>query len=435
MKSLCVKFASMLSVACAASLMSPLVLAESPTFDVSGQWALRYENITNPLFPTTDDRFNQHNQRLSSKLQVKTVMKWSQFELLGELADSRVYLDNDDPTLGRSQVNTLEPVQFNFSWLGNSQNDGGLNMQKLSVGRFILDFGSRRVISSGYFRNAMNTFDGVVSEWQWNDWNVNAVYLLPVTRLPGDAASIDANERGFDKSYSERAMYGVYASSADKTWQLQTYWFDEEDGPDLNTANREFLTVSAHYTLPKDTKWRADAEVIVQSGTRHQSTSPSDVTEIDHQAWLFHGAFGQMVTDTTSLQAIVDLISGDNDSNDGKNTNFDALYAVRRFDFGPTEVYRTMPRRNLVSLGLKMVSKFTKKDNLLIRYLNFSYQKTPVGGESEIGNQIEFRWRHQLLPKFRLEFGGAYMAKGDAFAQGDYPDDTVYGYTAFLLKF
>ncbi len=208
MKSLYVKFASMLSVACAASLMSPLVLAESPTFDVSGQWALRYENITNPLFPTTDDRFHQHNQRLSSKLQVKTVMKWSQFELLGELADSRVYLDNDDPTLGRSQVNTLEPVQFNFSWLGDSQDDGGLNMQKLSVGRFILDFGSRRVISSGYFRNAMNTFDGVVSEWQWNDWNVNAVYLLPVTRLPGDAASIDANERGFDKSYSERAIYG-----------------------------------------------------------------------------------------------------------------------------------------------------------------------------------------------------------------------------------
>ncbi|GGF83168.1 hypothetical protein GCM10011338_39330 [Alteromonas lipolytica] len=409
--------------------------AESPTIDVSGQWNVRFENITNPLFPTTNPRYHQHNQRLSSKLQVKGVMKWSNFELVGELGDSRVYLDNDDPTLGRSQVNTLEPVQFHFSWLGTGESESGLSMKKTSVGRFLLDHGSRRIISSGYFRNAMNTFDGVVSDWQWQDWTVRGVYLMPVTRLPGDAASVDANERAFDKSYSERVMYGAYAASAKKTWQLQAYWFDEEDGPDLNTANREFLTVSAHYTLPNDTKWRADAEVIVQSGTRHQSTSPSDVTEIDHQAWLFHGALGQMVTDTTSLQFIADIISGDNDSSDGKNTNFDALYGVRRFDFGPTEVYVTQPRRNLVSVGLKMVSKFTKKDNLLIRYLNMSYQKTPQGSASDIGNQIEFRWRHQLLPKFRLEFGGAYMLKGDAFEQGNYPDDTVYGYTAFQLKF
>ena len=76
MKSLYVKYVSMLSVACATSLLSPVVWAQSPTFDVSGQWALRYENITNPLFPTTDNRFTQHNQRLSSKLQIKTVMKW-----------------------------------------------------------------------------------------------------------------------------------------------------------------------------------------------------------------------------------------------------------------------------------------------------------------------------------------------------------------------
>lgn len=435
MRSLYLKIVKVISAASTALLLAPVAQAEAPAFDVSGQWTLRFENITNPLFPTTNPRYHQHNQRLSSKLEVKGVVKWSLFEIVGELGDSRVYLDNDDPTLGRSQVNTLEPVQFHFSWLGNSESNDGLTMKKTSVGRFLLDHGSRRIISSGYFRNAMNTFDGVVSDWQWQDWNVRAVYLMPVTRLPGDAASIDANDRAFDKSYSERVMYGAYASSAKKTWQLQAYWFDEEDGQDLNTANREFLTVSAHYTLPNDTKWRGDAEVILQSGTRHQSTSPTDVTEIDHQAWLFHGAFGQMVTDNTSLQMIADIISGDNNSNDGKNTNFDALYGVRRFDFGPTEVYVTQPRRNLVSVGLKMVSKFTKKDNLMIQYLNMSYQKTPQGSASDIGNQIDFRWRHQLLPKLRLEFGGAYMFKGDALAQGDYPDDTMYGYTDFQLKF
>lgn len=82
-----------------------------------------------------------------------------------------------------------------------------------------------------------------------------------------------------------------------------------------------------------------------------------------------------------------------------------------------------------------MVSKFIKKDNLLICYLNFSYQKIFVGGESEIGNQIEFCWCYQLLFKFCFEFGGVYMVKGDVFVQGDYLDDIVYGYIVFLFKF
>ncbi|NVK54229.1 MAG: alginate export family protein [Alteromonadaceae bacterium] len=435
MRSLYPKITKQLSMGAIILGLSLPALAESPKFDVSGQWNLRYENLTNPFFPTTDERFHQHNQRLSSKLQVKGVMTWSRFELVGELGDSRVYLDNDDPTLGRSQVNTLEPVQLHVSWLGEANTNSDLSMKKTSVGRFLLDHGSRRLIASAYFRNALNTFDGVVSDWQWQDWNVRAVYLRPVTRLPGDAASIDSNERALDKSYSERQLYGFYAYSQNKTWQLQSYWLDEDDGPDLNTANRQFLTVSAHYTLPNTSDWRADAEVILQSGTRHQTSSPSDTTEIDQRAWLFHGAIGQMITDNTSLQAVADIISGDNDSSDGTNRNFDGLYGVRRFDFGPTEVYRTLPRRNLVSLGLKMVSKFSKKDNLLVRYLNFSYHKTPVGSADDIGNQIEFRWRHQLLPKFRLEFGGAYLFKGEALEQGDYPDDTLYGYTGFQLKF
>ncbi len=421
-----------------AGLFLPMTLSEAQAarveFDVSGQWNLRYENIENPLFPTTDERVHQHNQRLSSKLQVKGVVSWERFELVGEIGDSRVYLDNDDPTLGRSQVNTLEPVQLHISFKGDSK-EGSVYMVKTSAGRFILDHGTRRIISSGYFRNAMNTFDGVVSDWSWNDWKVRGVFLLPVTRLPGDAASVDNNERALDKSYSERQMWGVFATSPDKVWELQSYWFDEEDGPDLNTANREFLTVSAHYTLPNTSKWRADAEVILQSGTRHRTSSPDDITEIDHRAWLFHGALGQMISDTTNLQAILDLVSGDNDSSDDTNTNFDALYGVRRFDFGPTEVYRAMPRRNLVGAGVKMVNKFSKKDNLLIRYQAFWYQKTPEGSDSFIGNQIEFRWRHQLYDALRLEFGGAYMAKGDAFEQGDYPGDSLYGYTGFQYKF
>lgn len=151
MKLLYVKFVNMFSVVCVVLFMLLLVLVELFIFDVLGQWVLRYENIINLLFFIIDDWFNQYNQCLFFKLQVKIVMKWLQFELFGELVDFWVYLDNDDLIFGCLQVNMLELVQFNFLWFGNSQNDGGLNMQKLSVGWFIFDFGSCWVIFSGYF--------------------------------------------------------------------------------------------------------------------------------------------------------------------------------------------------------------------------------------------------------------------------------------------
>ena len=118
--------------------------AESPKYEWSGEWNLRFENLVNPLFPTTSSAVHQHNQRLSSKFELKGSVTWSNIQLVGAFADSRVYLDNDDPTLGRSQVNTFEPVQFQIGWLGDTKgNTDELYMKKISVGRFVLDHGSR----------------------------------------------------------------------------------------------------------------------------------------------------------------------------------------------------------------------------------------------------------------------------------------------------
>ncbi|TPV57358.1 hypothetical protein FJ444_13265 [Aestuariibacter sp. GS-14] len=410
--------------------------AESPKYEWSGEWNLRFENLVNPLFPTTSPSFHQHNQRLSSKFELKGSVTWSNIQLVGAFADSRVYLDNDDPTLGRSQVNTLEPVQFNVGWLGDGdKGNPALQMTKTSVGRFVLDHGSRRLLGSGYFRNALNSFDGLITDWHWRDWSVRGFYLHPVSRLPSDAASIDNNDRAFDKTESERLFYGVYAESDDKTWHLQSYWLNEDDSQELRTRNRQLLTVSAQYTSPKGSEWLTDVELALQTGTQRQTTSASDLTDLDHQAWMLFASFGKMIDSKTSLSAVLDWISGDNNSSDNKSNGFDGLYGVRRFDFGPTEVYRSFPRQNLVGIGARMVSKFTSKDNLMLHYGAYWYQKTPNGSDSFLGNQIEMRWRHQITKPLRLEFGSAYMFKGDALAQGNYPDDTAYVYSGFRLQF
>ena len=74
-----------------------------------------------------------------------------------------------------------------------------------------LTYGSRRLISKAVYRNATNTFDGIEVDSNLNDWRVKGIYLLPVSRLPTAQDALDNNERAFDKSFSERRLFGFFA--------------------------------------------------------------------------------------------------------------------------------------------------------------------------------------------------------------------------------
>lgn len=405
--------------------------AADPEFDVGGYWRLRYETLNNPIFPATEQERTQHNQRLSSKLLLKGQVNWDDFNVTVEMQDARVWLDNDDPTLKSSQVNTLEPLQYFVRYAPQQEN--GLNA--VTVGRVAIDHGSRRLLAKGVFRNAINAFDGVLVDWDIADWDVRTFYLLPASRLPSDAASVDANERAFDKSYSERALYGVYANSQDNTWFVQSYWLDEDDSETLATTNRQLYTLSVQYKDTLWNDWKGDIELIGQTGTQHRTKDAEDTTQIDHRAWLLHASLGHDIVYNTFLSAEIDIASGDNNPADEVEHSFDGLYGVRRFDFGPTDVYQAMPRENIIAPGLRSVTKFAGKGNLMLGYKSLWYHQTQQDVDSFIGHQVEARLRWQYLDNLRLEFGGAYLNKGDGLEYGDYQDNSVYAYSGFLLKF
>ncbi|GGW75646.1 alginate export family protein [Alteromonas halophila] len=405
--------------------------ASEPEFSVSGSWRLRLEALNNPIFPVSPGEREQHNQRLSSRLLVKGEMKWDQFDAVIEMQDSRVWLDNNDPTLSSSQVNTLEPLQAFVRY----SPDQFTHLASVTVGRVALGHGSRRLLAKGVFRNAINNFDGVLTDWTWQDWQVRAFYLLPVSRLPSDPTLVDANERALDKSFSERRLFGIYAHSDDNRWDLHSYWFKEDDGPGLATRNRDLYTLEVEFTDTLAGDWLANLDVIGQTGTARQTASASDITDLDHRAWMVHASLGRAVSDNTVLKAEADLISGDNDATDDSLNNFEGLYGVRRFDFGPTDVYQAMPRRNLIALGARSVSKIQGTKNLMLGYKAFWYQETPQNVDSFIGHQLEARLRWQTTSSLRLEWGGAYLFKGKGFERGAYPDNSAYVYTNFLYSF
>ena len=405
--------------------------ADETSFDVSGSYRLRYESLNNPIFPSSAQSRDRTNDRLSSRLRVKANMSWDAWGFTAELQDSRVFLDDNDPTLRSSQVNTLEPLQFYTTY---RPQDNSV-IKSVSLGRMELTYGSRRLISKAVYRNATNTFDGIEVDSNLNDWSVKGIYLLPVSRLPTAQDALDNNERAFDKSFSERRLFGFFAVSPDKALEIQSYWFKEDDADNLNTKNRDLYSLSLDYTTSLFDDWEANVEVIGQVGTSHQTTSASDNVEKDVRAFLFFGYLGRKVFEHTFLRAEIDFFSGDNNNADDTIRDFDGLYSVRRFDIGPTDVYQGMPRRNLKSIGLRSVSKPTKQHNIMAAYKSFWYHRAPEGVDSFIGHQFEVRWRYQVLPSLRLSLGGAYLLKGEGFERGDYPDNTTFVFTGALYTF
>ena len=417
-------------------VITPVANASSDeiAFDVSGSFRVRYESLNNPIFPTSSTAREQSNQRLSTRFIVNSTVSYQNLAATIEIRDSRVFLDENDPTLTANQVNTLEPTQFFITY--KPERESGLyEVSAIKVGRMELDYGSRRLLAKTAYRNATNSYDGIVVEARVADWQVHGVYVLPVSRFPTDSESLDGNERAFDKSFSERKFFGVYAASKDNNVKLQSYWLKEDDSEVLATKNRDLYTLSVDYTQPFDNGLITNIEVVGQTGTSYQTASANDTVEKDVRAYMLFGYVGKQITDNTFLRAEVDYISGDNDTSDDTISDFDTLYGVRRFDFGPTDVYQAMPRRNLKAVGLRSVSKPAKAHNIMLGYKAMWYQKAPQDVNSFIGHQVEARWRYQVRPELRLVLGGAYLKKGEGFARGDYSDNSAFLFTGALYTF
>ena len=417
-------------------VITPVANASSDeiAFDVSGSFRVRYESLNNPIFPTSSTAREQSNQRLSTRFIVNSTVSYQNLAATIEIRDSRVFLDENDPTLTANQVNTLEPTQFFITY--KPERESGLyEVSAIKVGRMELDYGSRRLLAKTAYRNATNSYDGIVVEARVADWQVHGVYVLPVSRFPTDSESLDGNERAFDKSFSERKFFGVYAASKDNNVKLQSYWLKEDDSEVLATKNRDLYTLSVDYTQPFNNGLIINIEVVGQTGTSYQTASANDTDEKDVRAYMLFGYVGKQITDNTFLRAEVDYISGDNDTSDDTISDFDTLYGVRRFDFGPTDVYQAMPRRNLKAVGLRSVSKPAKAHNIMLGYKAMWYQKAPQDVDSFIGHQVEARWRYQVRPELRLVLGGAYLKKGEGFARGDYSDNSAFLFTGALYTF
>lgn len=367
----------------------------------------------------------------------------------GEFQDSRAYL-NDNTVLNTGIVNPVELLQayLNFHHDGVFSDSDAF---QLRGGRVTIDLGSRRLLARNAFRNTINAFTGVDS--QWSDGNVGKIKLiavLPVNRLPIDPLELAGNSIDFDEENFDTKFWVLSYETPHPIvgMDLQVYvlGLHEKDG-DFETKNRQLYTPGLRLLKkPHSGEFDGDVELVGQVGKSRSSAAPTDVTELDHQAWFVHAGSGYTFGSPWKPRVLLefDAASGDKDSTDSKNQSFDTLYGARRFEYGPTGIYGMIARSNMLSPGLKIEAAPNRSVDMFVSYRpvwvmsdtdawsGTGFRVATGTGNHFLGNQIEWRARWHIIPKnILLDVGGAYFVQGN-FAKAVNPNSTdpsVYLYS------
>lgn len=387
----------------------------------------------------------RYDHALVARTSLRADMDFEPFDITVELADSRVFMVEDDTPLGSAMVNPLDFLQA-YVELGDEEFG-------IKLGRFTQDIGSRRFMARNRYRNTINAFDGVNARWLIGDnTTLRAFYSFPVERrYKGDPHD---NRMKMDRSHANQRFGGlVYENSAlpfGSAGELYLLNLDEDDSSNLQTRNRQLYSLGARvFRKPSPDSFDYELEALVQEGESRKTAAVTDTNTLDHSAQFVHAEAGYMFDAPWQprLQAHYDYASGDKDASDDENNGLDSLYGVPRGDFGPTGLYRIFIRNNISSPAVRLelqpsasLRLNTELRDARLASVNAASASTGLssatpGGERHLGTQLETVLRWQAIPgKLRVETGIAYLWAGAALTDRGI-DDKYYTYLQTNLRF
>ena len=393
-------------------------------FSIEGSIRARVERIEGEFRPGKLPEETIYSTQTSILAKYKT----GPVTFAGELLDARGYDIAEGSAASSSTVNVLEPLQA-YVALDVGQEDSGWQGD-IQAGRFTMKIGSGRIIGRPGFSNAPTAFTGAKLDLANSKGErVTAFWTMPVTRQPGDAASIRDNEFEFDRSGTDLQLFGASYQSKlanlGATFEVYGYGLIEDDRPDKATRNRNLYTPGVRFSRKaKPGKLDFDVELAYQIGSIREGKAANAGTQ-DVAAWFLHTEIGHTFEGPANIRvaAMFDIATGDADG--GNYTRFDPLFGARRGTFGHTANCGPLSFSNIISPGLRVSTKPTKRlDGWVSARLAWleegtdSFAKTgivdPAGAAGNFaGAQIEGSVRYWVVPEtLRFEVGAAYFAKG-----------------------
>jgi hypothetical protein len=406
-------------VVLAALAMGDIVAAAraGSVLDVSGTHRSRYEHLSNQF----REGFDGSDAALAMRTTLLTRLRLDPAFAVLELADSRLYLDDDDAPLNTTLVNPIDLLQAHIS-VGAMDGAGGY----VRVGRMTMDVGSRRLVASNRFRNTINAFTGLDAQWRRPGGDILRGFVtVPVERRPKGAGGLDGNEIELDREMTKVLFWGAFYGSRIRSVPVRLEFYltglHERDSDDVPTRNRGLVTPGLRVVRdPERGRVHFQVETAIQWGSSRKSADPDDTTDLNHAAWFAHASFGYTAEGAWRARFTLayDYASGDRDPGDDANERFDTLFGARRFDYGPTGIYGALARGNLSSPAVRAEVDPHPRAGVAAAYraawlaeardawTASNLQDTTGGSGTFIGHQLEVNVTWRGLP------GGAEIEGG-----------------------
>ena len=396
-------------------------------FSIDATTRARVEAIGGQFRPNVaaDDVFVSFRTTVAAKAELGAVA------IGGEIVDARGYGQRDGSSVRTSEVNALEPIQAYVAYRASDAFARGATAT-ITAGRWSLDIGSSRLVGRTDFPNAVQSYLGGLVEWRSKGKDrIVAFWAKPFSALPDDVAGIEDNAIELDRAGGNLTFFGASATLAKAFGNVGVeaygYRLAEDDRVMRLTRNRHLVTAGVRLRrAPAKGQFDFEGEAAYQWGTARATTAVSDVRNLDVRAGFAHVETGWTAARgwTPRVSAMFDYASGDG-RDAGTWGRFDTLFGARRSDFGPVALYGPVGRANLLSPGLRLEAKPSKRldfmtslRGLWLARATDSFASTGVRDRNGAsgryaGTQFEARARRWLVPeRLRLEVGGAYLAKG-----------------------
>lgn len=433
------------AIAAFACCLAHPAMAEDTPLALSASARLRVESIDGQFRPAP---VPENDTMVSLRTELAASYDTGLLRFNAEVWDARAWGQDARSSANTGEVNALELVQANVAVkLGGKS--------ALTLGRYTLDIGNRRMVARQRFRNTTNAFTGAHLALDGGKGRkLDLLFALPHQRLPDDAASIRNDRVEFDRESFDVMFFGAHGTLPQVLGgTLQPYAFGliERDSARLATANRRIGTVGArHFVQAKAGAWDHDIEAAVQFGKARRTAGAADLTDLDVFAWFVHADVGYTLAGgwKPRVVAMFDAASGDK-GKAGKFTRFDTLYSARRFEFGPNGLYGPFRRSNMISPSLRLEVTPSKRTDAFVAWRSAwaenrrdQFAATGVrdasgASGSLAGHQIEGRVRHWILPgMLQIDGGAAVLLKRGLLR--DAPNapatgNTKYGYVDLTL--
>jgi hypothetical protein len=418
-------------------------------FKISASIRARYEALHDQFRPGLD----KNDDLVTIRTSIAAEYDSGPIRIGGEVVDARAYFGDPGSSISTGEVNALEPIQ---AYVGADFGAvlGKGSASSLDAGRFVLDFGSRRLVARNEFPNTTTSFTGVKFEWRGAaKERLTLFYTYPQQRRPDGKADLLDNKVRWDHEGDDLVFWGGFFNklkiAGATNLDLYLFALDEKDAPGRPTRDRHIYTPGFRvFRDPAASKIDYQLEYAYQFGHIRTGTAAGAPWQ-DVSAHTLHAELGYQFAAPWQPRFAVFYDFGSGDRAGGKYSRFDGLFGSRRADWGPGGIYGPLGRSNVSSPGFRLEVKPSKRLDAFVAYraawldsATDSFASTGVRDASGAsgkfaGHQIEARARYWVIPKMlRFETGGAVLFDGRFLTRASSANgfgNTVYGYADLTL--